>query len=207
MGWDKAISGGLGIVSSLAGAAINRSSAKRVQERQEAYTERQMQNAHQWEVEDLKKAGLNPVLSANSAHAIGGAGTTSESGSGVDFSSNMANISSAKNSDSAAKLNDATTTKTKIEAGVIEPTAKKNIEKMDSEIEQNEKKIELMESQKELNKAQKKYTNERARGYSESSSESTSTSTDFGGGLSLTKGISGKAGHSSAKTISKSKTW
>jgi len=30
-----------------------------------------LQNRHQWEVEDLRKAGLNPILSAHSAPSIG----------------------------------------------------------------------------------------------------------------------------------------
>lgn len=36
-----------------------------------AFTKEQMKKKHQWEVTDLQKAGLNPVLSANSGAAIG----------------------------------------------------------------------------------------------------------------------------------------
>ncbi|UPW41188.1 DNA pilot protein [Sigmofec virus UA08Rod_5228] len=148
-----AIAGG---IASLAGGALSASSARGQQQRQERYTERQMQNAHQWEVADLQAAGLNPALSGmsqSSAHAVGGA--SGGAGANFDIAGGINQLSSAKANESAAELSDATATKTKIEAGVIEPTAKKNIEKMDSEIEQNNKKIELMESQKDLNKAEK----------------------------------------------------
>jgi len=40
-----------------------------------AFTEKQLQNRHQWEVADLKKAGLNPVLSAGGTPCIGGSST------------------------------------------------------------------------------------------------------------------------------------
>lgn len=35
----------------------------------------QMKNRHQWEVSDLRKAGLNPILSAGAAPSMGGAST------------------------------------------------------------------------------------------------------------------------------------
>lgn len=194
MSWISAAIGG---AAGILGGGLSSSSARGIQQRQERYTERQMQNAHQWEVEDLQKAGLNPVLSANGAHAVGGAGGT---GGNFDIASGINAISSAKTNESVQDLNNATATKTKIEAGVIEPTAKKNIEKMDSEIEQNSKKIELMESQKDLNKAQKKYTNERARGYSESTSEQSGWSGE-GGGFGV------KAGGSKNSAKSHSRSW
>lgn len=42
-----------------------------------AYQKEFAKNAHQWEVEDLKKAGLNPVLSANSGASASGGGVSS----------------------------------------------------------------------------------------------------------------------------------
>lgn len=54
------------------------------------------QNAHQWEAEDLKKAGFNPALTtgASSAGAIAGGGSTGGSGSavssGIDLISSIA---------------------------------------------------------------------------------------------------------------------
>lgn len=63
-----------GIISS----AIGSHSAKSVSADNIAAAREAMQNKHQWEVEDLKKAGLNPIISAH-----GSTGTTS--GSGVSF--------------------------------------------------------------------------------------------------------------------------
>lgn len=54
------------------------------------------QNAHQWEMEDLKKAGLNPALTtgASSAGSIAGGGSTGGQGqaqsSGIDLISTLA---------------------------------------------------------------------------------------------------------------------
>lgn len=56
------------------------------------------QNAHQWEMEDLQKAGLNPALTtgASSAGAIAGGGATSQSGgsgtNGLDLLTAVSNI-------------------------------------------------------------------------------------------------------------------
>jgi len=64
------ISGG----SSLLGGLFGNNSAKKAAKRQMEFQERMARNAHQYEVEDLTKAGLNPVLSA------GGSGSASPAG-------------------------------------------------------------------------------------------------------------------------------
>ena len=68
-----------GAIASIAGALIGASSAKSTNkaaaqeaENSRLFTKEQLQNRHQWEVEDLRKAGLNPVLSAHSGAAVGG---------------------------------------------------------------------------------------------------------------------------------------
>lgn len=60
----------IGAVGGILGESIGASSANSLQrdtlKQQMAFNREVMQNRHQWEVEDLKKAGLNPLLSATS---------------------------------------------------------------------------------------------------------------------------------------------
>ena len=78
----------MGFLSSLADTVGNlvysglggKASAKQQFQNQKEF----MQNAHQWEVQDLEKAGLNPILSAGGNGATGTAtGGTMSSGLGV----------------------------------------------------------------------------------------------------------------------------
>lgn len=76
--WGPVVAGVIGAGASMLG---DRSSAKGQAEANEAnlaiareniaFQREGMQNRHQWEVEDLRKAGLNPILSANSGGPIG----------------------------------------------------------------------------------------------------------------------------------------
>ena len=68
-GWGTVIGAGVGLLGGILG---NKSSAKQAQQ-QMNFQERMSSTAHQREVADLQKAGLNPVLSANH----GGAATPS----------------------------------------------------------------------------------------------------------------------------------
>lgn len=58
-------------VSSIYGSNVANSAAFEMQANSIAAQKESMQNRHQWEVEDLRKAGLNPILSAtNSAGGV-----------------------------------------------------------------------------------------------------------------------------------------
>lgn len=80
-GIDDAVVGAVvgEVGSSLLGGLFGSSSAKKqnkaaaeAQMRANQFTERMMTNRHQWEVYDLKKAGLNPILSAGGTPSMGG---------------------------------------------------------------------------------------------------------------------------------------
>lgn len=62
----------IGAAAGLLGGERANSSARAERRAANAFTERQLKNRHQWEVEDLRKAGLNPVLSAHGTPSIGG---------------------------------------------------------------------------------------------------------------------------------------
>lgn len=90
------------------------------------WEKKKMQNAHQWEVEDLHKAGLNPILSAGGQGAVGsGAPSGGNAAGGSAGSLNSANTLEGFNSvialanqekTTAANIGVAEASKNKIEA-------------------------------------------------------------------------------------------
>lgn len=75
LGWTEV----LGLGGDVAGGLFGTSSAKsqnkaaaREAELSRQFTREQMQNRHQWEVNDLRAAGLNPILSAGGTPSMGG---------------------------------------------------------------------------------------------------------------------------------------
>lgn len=72
--WGSIIGAGISAAASIYGANKQAKAADAANDKQIAWQREAMQNRHQWEVEDLRKAGLNPILSANAGASTGGAG-------------------------------------------------------------------------------------------------------------------------------------
>lgn len=88
--------------SSALSGYLNYKSAKEMQRRQIEWERERAQNAHQWEVQDLRNAGLNPVLSAGGSGAVTG-GISAPSGFFPDLG---ATFNSAKHADSKVRQTD-----------------------------------------------------------------------------------------------------
>lgn len=188
-----------GAINSLTGAT---NSAQRAQDYAQhmALLNNQMQkefaqNAHQWEVEDLKKAGINPILTATGGGGAdtggAGGGITPGAGTGGQFSplDIVSGIVSAKK---AMSETDAIDTQARVYA---EDVLLKRQEQLMNQIKlgimPEKAKAELAKTYKEIEqlKASTKYTNERARG--QSAWMTTGTETKFlgsGAGHTITKG-------------------
>lgn len=66
---------GLGMISSAVSSKRQYKYQKKLAEQQFEYNKTMMQNRHQWEVNDLRSAGLNPILSAGGGGAAGSTGS------------------------------------------------------------------------------------------------------------------------------------
>lgn len=137
-----------------------------------------MQNAHQWEVQDLKKAGLNPILAANGNTSALGASTPSgpqgATGSPFDMAARVVDMmntsANTAKTEAEKELAEAQTTAQIAQNPYISERAKKEIANLDAT-------KKLTEAETNSAKATAKYTNERARGFT--TSETRSTSSDF----------------------------
>lgn len=142
-------SAGISAGASLLGASKSQKSAEKLTARQIAWERERAQNAHQWEMADLKAAGLNPALTAGGT----GAETSGITGAMPDYSGiteggkNVANSiefaidQSRKNklTESEINLNN---------ANVIKTTEQARTEKLNQE---------LVIADKQLKKAQEFY--------------------------------------------------
>lgn len=72
---------------SLGGGGLSFLGGKHLQNDAQSFSREMMRNRHQWEVADLKAAGLNPILSAGSAPSMG----SSPMASSPDFATPLVN--------------------------------------------------------------------------------------------------------------------
>lgn len=73
--WGSIIGAGISAIGGMMGNKSSASEAKK----SNLFARENYRHQHQWEVQDLRKAGLNPILSANSGSNFGGAQMASQS--------------------------------------------------------------------------------------------------------------------------------
>ncbi|AXL15223.1 DNA pilot protein [Microviridae sp.] len=153
------MSAGIGAGASLVGAYFQNRSAKSQAKRQMDFQERMSSTAHQREVKDLRKAGLNPMLSAMS-------GASTPAGAQAPISNIAENaVSSAVQAGTAKaqlKLLQAQADKTKAEATITE----KSVPKAELEADMTSKLIEML--YKGASTAKDIWTGDNTDGYSKS---------------------------------------
>lgn len=155
-----------------------------------AYQKEFAQNAHQWEVQDLIKSGLNPILSADDSGAIASGGQTGAGAnnqapiSPLDF---ISTIATAKQMMTQSHLNEANQLKTLTENKLLPKKTAQDIA---------------------LSEAQEWRAYNQALGYSESESHGGSWNETEGSTYSAA-GISRRkdTGHAGSTTYTKSRTW
>lgn len=91
------------LASSAYSASLSRQNMEKQAELQKELWTYEQSNKHQLEVQDLRDAGLNPILSATSGSAVGNASVSGDSSGRSDFSGAMAQAVQAQASQTSAK--------------------------------------------------------------------------------------------------------
>ena len=147
-GLDDAVVGGIiGVAGDLFGASMTNSATadmnRSIQERNIAWEKEQLQNKHQWEVADLKAAGLNPILSAQSGSSAVSAGTPSGQGAAVNISKSLEAIANSALAKKEMELKDYTAQSDRIRAEADMLRAKNDEARTPSAIESAQSQADL----------------------------------------------------------------
>lgn len=133
----------MGLATSVIGSAFQNSATAGFQSANMDFVREQLQNKHQWEVEDLRKAGLNPILSAtNGSSAVS---TGSPQGAAVDISKAMEAISNSALMKKETELKQFAldTERMKAEADMIIAKQKENLTPSAIELNQTQSDLNL----------------------------------------------------------------
>lgn len=134
------------VVGGLMGAsAADSANAKRWEQQMFDYwwREKQAQSAHQYEVADLRKAGLNPVLSANGGASIPGASSSQVgeanpgSGVGPGLGAGINSAMAVKGLENSTKSTDAQAQAATSAASASDASAKLSLARAQTEISNN----------------------------------------------------------------------
>lgn len=153
-GLDDILGTALGFVGDIfasdhaADTAYDKNSA--LQAQNIAWQREQLQNKHQWEVEDLKKAGLNPILSAQTGSSAVSAGAPSVSASPASLTKALDAVASSALSKKQTELAEFQSQTERIRADADMLRARQEEARTASAIEVNQSQARLQVKQTEM---------------------------------------------------------
>lgn len=142
----------LGTVGSLFGQSRSIDAASSQQSTAIEANREFMQNRHQWEVADLRKAGLNPILSANSAGGSG-IGATASAGASADIGSAINAVTNSASRRRELDIADKNAEAALKQAEASQMNAATKSRETDSQIKLNDSTINKQGSDIEVNKS------------------------------------------------------